>query len=104
MINKLAFLHFMVHRLASLLFMQLPLQLCIWATDTWEKKKSVTIQLPAGKAPVGDTRVQFNSDQSRLLVSHETQVAIYEASKMDLVHQVICCSLNLCTRIFFPSF
>lgn len=62
-------------------------QLCVWTTDTWEKRKSITIQLPAGKAPTGDTRVQFNSDQSRLLVSHETQIAIYDASKLELVHQ-----------------
>ncbi|KAJ4957139.1 hypothetical protein NE237_013922 [Protea cynaroides] len=62
-------------------------QLCIWNTDTWEKRKSITIQLPAGKAPVGDTRVQFHFDQVHLLVSHETQLAIYDASKMDRIRQ-----------------
>ncbi|XP_058189934.1 topless-related protein 3 isoform X1 [Rhododendron vialii] len=62
-------------------------QLCIWSIDTWEKRKSVPIQLPAGKAPNGDTRVQFHSDQIRLLVSHETQLAIYDASKMDRIRQ-----------------
>ncbi|XP_043719817.1 protein TPR1-like isoform X2 [Telopea speciosissima] len=62
-------------------------QLCIWNTDTWEKRKSISIQLPAGKAPIGDTRVQFHSDQVRLLVSHETQLAIYDASKMDRIRQ-----------------
>ncbi|KAA8545214.1 hypothetical protein F0562_019998 [Nyssa sinensis] len=62
-------------------------QLCIWSIDTWEKRKSVPIQLPAGKAPTGDTRVQFHSDQIRLLVSHETQLAIYDASKMDRVRR-----------------
>ncbi|KAF8392641.1 hypothetical protein HHK36_022990 [Tetracentron sinense] len=61
--------------------------LCIWNTDTWEKRKSVTIQLPAGKPPVGDTRVQFHSDQIRLLVFHETQLAIYDAFKMDRIRQ-----------------
>lgn len=44
--------------------------------------------MPAGKAPVGDTRVQFHSDQIRLLVVHETQLAIYDASKMDRIRQV----------------
>ena len=73
-------------------------QFCVWTTDTWEKKKSITIQLPAGKAPAGDTQVQFNSDQSRLLVSHETQIAIYDASKMDLVHQVTFFFLDPCHR------
>ncbi|XP_028086691.1 topless-related protein 3-like isoform X1 [Camellia sinensis] len=62
-------------------------QLCIWSIDTWEKRKSVPIQLPAGKAPNGDTRVLFHSDQIRLLVSHETQLAIYDASKMDRIRQ-----------------
>lgn len=63
-------------------------QLCVWSIDTWEKRKSVPIQLPAGKAPVGDTRVQFHLDQLRLLVAHETQLAIYDASKMDRIRQV----------------
>ncbi|XP_006644007.1 protein TPR1 isoform X1 [Oryza brachyantha] len=64
-------------------------QLCVWATDTWEKKKSVAIQMPAGKTPSGDTWVQFNSDWSRLLVVHETQLAIYDASKMERIYQWI---------------
>lgn len=64
------------------------LQLCMWSIDTWEKRKLVTIQIPAGKAPVGDTRVQFHTDQIRLLVVHESQLAIYDASKMDRVRQV----------------
>ncbi|XP_062143597.1 topless-related protein 3-like [Alnus glutinosa] len=62
-------------------------QLCMWSIDTWEKRKLVTIQIPAGKAPVGDTRVQFHTDQIRLLVVHESQLAIYDASKMDRIRQ-----------------
>lgn len=62
-------------------------QLCLWSIDTWEKRKVVTIQVAAGKAPVGDTRVQFHSDQIRLLVVHETQLAVYDASKMDRIRQ-----------------
>ncbi|KAF7147200.1 hypothetical protein RHSIM_Rhsim03G0040200 [Rhododendron simsii] len=62
-------------------------QLCIWRIDTWEQLKSVSIPLPAGKACNGDTRVQFHSDQIRLLVSHETQLAIYDASEMDRIRQ-----------------
>ena len=64
------------------------LQLCVWSIDTWDKRKSVPIQLPAGKAPTGDTRVQFHSDQIRLLVSHETQLALYDAAKIDRIRQV----------------
>lgn len=60
----------------------------MWSFDTWEKRKLVTIQIPAGKAPVGDTRVQFHTDQIRLLVVHESQLAIYDASKMDRIRQV----------------
>lgn len=62
-------------------------QICVWSIDSWEKRKLVPIQLPAGKAPSGDTRVQFHSDQVRLLVSHETQLAIYDASKMERARQ-----------------
>ncbi|XP_044498698.1 topless-related protein 2-like isoform X2 [Mangifera indica] len=62
-------------------------QIIFWNTDTWEKRKSVTIQLPAGKAPVGDTRVQFHSDQIHLLVCHETQLALYDAAKMECLTQ-----------------
>jgi hypothetical protein len=61
----------------------------VWTTDTWEKKKTVALQMPAGKNPTGDTRVQFSSDQNRLLVVHETQLAIYDASKMERICQVI---------------
>ncbi|TXG65242.1 hypothetical protein EZV62_006517 [Acer yangbiense] len=62
-------------------------QLSVWSIDTWEKRKSVTIQIPIGKAPNGDTRVHFHSDQIRMLVVHETQLAIYDASKMEGIRQ-----------------
>lgn len=64
------------------------LQICFWNTESWEKRKSITIQLPAGRMPVGDTRVQFHSDQVRMLVCHETQLAVYDASKMERIRQV----------------
>ncbi|KAE8725524.1 Topless-related protein 2 [Hibiscus syriacus] len=63
--------------------------LCVWSIDTWEKRKSVEIQIPAGKAPTGDTRVQFHSDQIHMLLFHETQIAIYDASKMERIRQWI---------------
>ncbi|KAK1580851.1 hypothetical protein Q3G72_000665 [Acer saccharum] len=62
-------------------------QLSVWSIDTWEKRKSVAIQIPVGKAPNGDTRVHFHSDQIRMLVVHETQLAIYDASKMEVICQ-----------------
>ncbi|KAK6233237.1 hypothetical protein SCA6_003310 [Theobroma cacao] len=63
--------------------------LCVWSIFTWVKRKSVAMQIPAGKAPTGDTRIQFQSDQIRLLVVHETQLAIYDASKMERIRQWI---------------
>ncbi|KAJ4900652.1 Topless-related protein 3 [Raphanus sativus] len=51
-------------------------QICFWSIVTWEKRKSVAIQMPAGNAASGDTRVQFHVDQIRVLAVHETQLAI----------------------------
>ncbi|KAF4389811.1 hypothetical protein F8388_009944 [Cannabis sativa] len=62
-------------------------QLCVWSMDTWEKRNSVAIQLPSGKTPVGETRVQFLQCQIRFMVVHESQLAIYEAPKMDRIGQ-----------------
>lgn len=61
--------------------------LCFWSIDSWEKRMLVPIQLPPGSHSSGDTRVQFHSDQIRLLVSHETQLALYDASKMECICQ-----------------
>ncbi|KAK4761470.1 hypothetical protein SAY87_029354 [Trapa incisa] len=64
-------------------------QICLWNIDTWEKRKLVQIQIPSGKAPNGDTRVQFHADQIRLLVVHESQLAIYDTAKMECIRQWI---------------
>ncbi|KAG5115177.1 hypothetical protein JHK84_041290 [Glycine max] len=64
-------------------------QICVWNTDGWEKQKSRFLQLPAGRTPPAqaDTRVQFHQDQIRFLVVHETQLAIYEATKLECLKQ-----------------
>ncbi|KAH7432223.1 hypothetical protein KP509_07G013800 [Ceratopteris richardii] len=64
-------------------------QICIWATDVWEKRRTKSLQPPAGRPlpTTGDTRVQFNNDQIRLLVVHESQLAIYDASKLERIRQ-----------------
>ncbi|KAI4364661.1 hypothetical protein MLD38_020720 [Melastoma candidum] len=62
-------------------------QLCVWSIDSWERRKSVPIQIPAGKAATGDTRLQFHTDEIHLLMVHETQLAIYDASKMECIKQ-----------------
>ncbi|XP_051144983.1 topless-related protein 2-like isoform X2 [Andrographis paniculata] len=89
-------------------------QLCIWNIDTWERRKSVSIQMPAGKASTGDTRVQFHSDQVRLLVSHKTQIAIYDVAKMERIHQwvpqnalsapISCATYSCNSQLVFASF
>nr|GME04417.1 protein TPR1-like isoform X14 [Ipomoea batatas] len=64
-------------------------KLCSWNTRLWKKKRSVRIQLPAGEVCSGDTHVMFHVDQLQLLVTHETQLAIYDASKMERINQWI---------------
>ncbi|VVB00946.1 unnamed protein product [Arabis nemorensis] len=89
-------------------------QLFFWSADMWEKKKSSAIQLPAGKSPVGDTRVQFHNDQVHLLVSHETQIAIYDGSKMECIQKwvpqeslsssITCASYSCNSQLVYASF
>ncbi|KEH37175.1 topless-like protein [Medicago truncatula] len=63
-------------------------QLSFWCMDKWYKKKSVSIQMPrGGNAPAGETKIQFHNDQVKLLVCHESQIAIYDVSKMELILQ-----------------
>ncbi|XP_047321907.1 topless-related protein 4-like isoform X2 [Impatiens glandulifera] len=64
-------------------------QLCVWSMERWEKQTSKFLQVPAGRtlAPISDTRVQFHQDQIHLLVVHETQIAIYEAPKLECLKQ-----------------
>lgn len=66
------------------------LQVCVWNSDGWEKQKSRFLQLPAGRTPSSqsDTRVQFHQDQTHFLVVHETQLAIFETTKLECVKQV----------------
>ncbi|XP_020270487.1 protein TPR3-like isoform X1 [Asparagus officinalis] len=64
-------------------------QLCVWGMDGWEKQKSRPLQFPPGSTSnaVSDTRVQFHQDQIHFLVVHETQIAIFEANKLECVKQ-----------------
>ncbi|KAI8529420.1 hypothetical protein RHMOL_Rhmol12G0223700 [Rhododendron molle] len=64
-------------------------QLYVWNSDTWEKQKTRFLQIPGGRTPTtqSDTRVQFHQDQTHFLVVHETQLSIYEATKLDCVKQ-----------------
>ncbi|XP_024979277.1 topless-related protein 4-like isoform X1 [Cynara cardunculus var. scolymus] len=64
-------------------------QVCVWSTEGWEKQTSKHLQIPPGRvaAPIVDTRVQFHNDQTHLLAVHETQIAIYEAPKLERLKQ-----------------
>ncbi|XP_051147606.1 topless-related protein 1-like [Andrographis paniculata] len=64
-------------------------QLCVWNSDGWEKQRSRFLQIPSGKSPAAqsDTRVQFHQDQMHFLVVHETQLAIFETTKLECVKQ-----------------
>ena len=58
--------------------------------DAWDKLASKSLQIPSGRTvnPLVDTRVQFHQDQTHLLAVHETQIAIYEAPKLECLKQV----------------
>ena len=60
--------------------------------DGWEKQASKQIQIPSGHSPnpLAHTRVQFHQDQTHVLVVHASQLAIYEAPKLENVKQVCC--------------
>ncbi|KAH0982773.1 hypothetical protein GBA52_009950 [Prunus armeniaca] len=60
-------------------------QLCVWSLDGWAKQAGTFLQIPTGRmlTPLAQTRVQFHQDLIHLLVVHETQIAIYEASKLE---------------------
>ncbi|KAJ6863539.1 hypothetical protein NC652_040160 [Populus alba x Populus x berolinensis] len=64
-------------------------QLCVWSTDAWEKQASKFLQIPTGRvaSSLADTRVQFHLDQIHLLAVHETQIAIFEAPKLECLKQ-----------------
>ncbi|OAY36934.1 topless-related protein 1 [Manihot esculenta] len=64
-------------------------QLCVWNSDGWEKQKTRFLQVPPGRTTTGqsDTRVQFHQDQIQFLVVHDTQLAMYEATKLECTKQ-----------------
>ncbi|KAG0500151.1 hypothetical protein HPP92_000223 [Vanilla planifolia] len=64
-------------------------QLCLWGMDTWDKQVSKFLQIPPGQASTGtaETKVQFHQDQVHFLAVHESQIAIYDATKLECVKQ-----------------
>ncbi|KAF4388353.1 hypothetical protein G4B88_013190 [Cannabis sativa] len=62
-------------------------QIIAWSSDNWERQNSTFLQTPAGRTGMSDTQVQFHQDQTHFLVVHETQLSIYEASKLERILQ-----------------
>ncbi|XP_034916413.1 topless-related protein 1 isoform X2 [Populus alba] len=64
-------------------------QVIVWSIDRWERKKNCVLQVPAGRTPaaMSDTQVQFHQDQVHLLVAHDTQLVIYETTKLECLKQ-----------------
>jgi len=62
----------------------------MWEIDSWEKRKAkfVQVQLGGGSPTMGDTPVKFHNDQVHLLDVHESQLAFYNASKLNRICQV----------------
>ncbi|KAM7256890.1 hypothetical protein ACFE04_012631 [Oxalis oulophora] len=72
------------------LFNMMTFKLCVWSSDGWEKQRNRFLQDPTGRTPsssLSDTRVQFHQDQTHFLVVHETQLAIYETTKLECLKQ-----------------
>nr|GEW41782.1 topless-related protein 4-like isoform X1 [Tanacetum cinerariifolium] len=63
--------------------------LCVWNMNGYEKQTSKQLHIPGGRvaARSADTRVQFHQDQTHLLVVHETQIAIFEAPRLECLKQ-----------------
>ncbi|WRX27574.1 WD40 repeat - like 10 [Theobroma cacao] len=64
-------------------------QLCVWNTDGWEMQEARFLQVSAWRTPTAqsDMAVQFHQDQMHFLVVDETQLAIYETTKLECLKQ-----------------
>lgn len=75
---------------ASLNFLFLPLKICVWSSEGWEKKMNTFLPIPVEQTQVAQsgTRVQFHQDQIHFLAVNEMQLAIYETTKLECMKQV----------------
>ncbi|XP_020100112.1 topless-related protein 4-like isoform X4 [Ananas comosus] len=63
-------------------------QLSKWGTHGWEHQGSKRLQVPTISAGrFARTKVQFHHDQVHLLVVHAAKLAIYDAAKLECLHQ-----------------
>lgn len=65
-------------------------QIIMWSLATGKRQNSIYLDIPnaRGCARLSDTEVQFHLDQKHVLAIHETQLALYETTKLMRVNQV----------------
>lgn len=74
-------------------------QIVVWNSTNWDGERSTVLQISADWVPteLSETSVEFQQDEKHFLVVHETQIAIYETTKLACVKQWII--KNFCARI-----
>ncbi|XP_022892695.1 protein TPR3-like isoform X3 [Olea europaea var. sylvestris] len=79
-------------------------QIVVWDSITWEKKNNTFLEISSGWLPseLSETHVQFDKDERHFLAVHETQLAIYETTKLQCVKQWVVG--NFCARIAHAAF
>ncbi|KAJ8534956.1 hypothetical protein K7X08_016684 [Anisodus acutangulus] len=79
-------------------------QIVVWDSISWENERSTMLQISPDWLPteLPETFVQFHRDEKCFLVVHETQIAIYETTKLECVKQWII--KNFCARISHATF
>ncbi|XP_068312754.1 topless-related protein 1-like isoform X2 [Pyrus communis] len=86
-VTGLAF-SYLLHTLVSL---GADAQLIVWNSEKWERENSCFLRIPAGRMPTAmvETQLQYHKDLMHILVIHESQLAIYETSKLECEKQWI---------------
>nr|XP_027072066.1 topless-related protein 1-like [Coffea arabica] len=80
-------------------------QIIVWDTITWEKKKSISMQISVGwwlPSETSETVIQFHKDQLHFLAIHETQLAMYESRSLERIRQWN--TRDFCARISSGTF
>lgn len=63
-------------------------QVVVWDSILWEKKKNRMLQKSVGRLPPSETYLQFHKDETHFLAVHDTHLAIYETTELRHVNQV----------------
>ncbi|XP_073121119.1 topless-related protein 4-like [Henckelia pumila] len=66
-------------------------ELCLWSTSVWRKKESKSLQIAPECTPSlhAQSRLQFHPDQTHFLFFHKMLITVYNASKLECIHQWI---------------